>query len=164
MTQIYKPQPWRRHYGEQGQGRPLMLLGQDELAFCQPLLKRVLSSLFYHDHKELYSYHVVRNSEYRHKLFLSAKAKLKQLLKHDNSEDYHHEIDGLNEDLNIIFSDDGWKKIRLELSQIKKRNKKKRIELSGDLIDKLLLVKQKYNLSSYDEVIELLLERDEEEA
>ena len=63
----------------------------------------------------------------------------------------------LNDKLNSYFSDFGWRMVRKELSQIKKRQKKSHIELSKDLIIQLKEYMGQHSLDSFDQAIDNLL-------
>lgn len=68
----------------------------------------------------------------------------------------------LNDKLNSYFSDFGWRMVRKELSQIKKRQKKSHIELSKDLIIQLKEYMEQHSLDSFDQTIDNLLEEAKE--
>jgi hypothetical protein len=69
-------------------------------------------------------------------------------------------MDELNELLNSIFSDEGWRWVRKEISQLKKRENKTRIELSSELVSKLKELMEREGLRTIDEAIFHLLSLD----
>jgi hypothetical protein len=75
---------------------------------------------------------------------------------------HHHEIDALNHDLQLIFSDTGWRWIRREISQLKKRAVKSRFELSVDLAHDLKIIMAREQLTTFDDVIDFLITLDKE--
>lgn len=59
--------------------------------------------------------------------------------------------------LNQYFSDLGWRMVRKELSQIKKRQKKSHIEVSKDIILRLKRYMELERLDSFDQALDTLL-------
>jgi hypothetical protein len=154
----YKPKQWRNHYlAPVNGGRPILMLNIDELKLAGNLLLRYLSVSHFSENPDDFTSSIKLSPELKNKIFVSAKRQINKLSGIDDDVFPHHLLDNLNEDLNTIFSNECWKKIRLEISQIKKRNKKLRIEVSKDLVKKLNNIRQLNSLRSYDEVIDYLI-------
>jgi len=158
----YEAPLWRNHNQEPNSGRPLMLLNHSDLKLAQTLLMRTVSVNSLSTHPEDLAPSVQNNSDLKNKLVVSIKRHIKTLSGIEEELLPHHLMDNFNEDLNTLFTDKAWRSIRLEISQIKKRSKKKRIEVSIDLIAKLNEIKTSNRLSSYDDVIEYLVETEQE--
>ena len=158
----YEAPLWRNHNQEPCSGRPLMLLNHPELKIAQTLLLRKISANFLILNPEYLTSSANINLDLKQKLVVSIKRSIKILVDIEEELLPHHLMDNFNEDLNTLFTDMAWRSIRLEISQIKKRNKKKRIELSIDIIEKLNNIKALNGLPSYDDVIEYLVEAEAE--
>ncbi|MGS0729409.1 hypothetical protein ACVBKF_24640, partial [Shewanella sp. 0m-11] len=59
--------------------------------------------------------------------------------------------------LNQYFSDYGWRMVRKELSQIKKRKKKSHIEIGNDLVTRLKEFMSINQVDTFDQAIDFLL-------
>lgn len=161
IAEKYKPKAWEYHYNAKPKGKPLMLLNFEELELSKSLLLKHLSYAAYIDDKTLYSSLINSDKDFRERNLFGIRKSIRDIFNNTKGIDLSHVMDGLNDDLNRTFSNEGWRKIRLEISQLKKRNKKKRIELSDYIINRLIGFKEENKLKTYEETIELLLEREE---
>lgn len=159
--ETYKPKAWEYHYNAKPNGKPLMLLNFEELELSKSLLLKHLSYAAYIDDKTLYSSLINSDKDFRDRNLFGLRKSIRNIFNNIKCIDSSHLMDGLNDDLNKTFSNDGWRKIRLEISQIKKRNKKKRIELSDHIINRIISFKKDNKLKTYEETLELLFEREE---
>jgi hypothetical protein len=135
----------------------MTLLGINELKSSKKLLLKSLSIVYFAHNPDDFTAGIKLDANWREKLFSSIKKQIIQLYRIDSTIFPYHLMDNLNTDLNIAFSDDGWRKIKREIAQIKKRAKKKRIELSIDLIKRLQVIQKCHQLKTYDDVIDLLI-------
>ncbi|SUI69110.1 hypothetical protein [Shewanella morhuae] len=147
-------QAWKYHESKPTAGRKLLLLEESELIFALPLIYRLINpdaaasnaTWFYN-----------LNSYPELVTLLNEVVRLRkkgQLL--DN------ELTKANNMLNQYFSDFGWRMVRKELSQIKKRQKKSHIEVSKDIIQRLKHYMETQKLDSFDQAIDTLLSEHDE--
>lgn len=151
---------WQYHDKKPTKGRKLLLLQPDELVYALPLIIRLLP---------------MRETAKRLDWFLSFESKLQLQAMHmklstqlaviaarppaDSGSSLG--LDTVNLALNNYFSDYGWRMVRKELSQIKKRKKKSHIELSNDLIHRLKAFMSLKQLDSFDQAMDHLLSNEE---
>ncbi|MBE8233280.1 MAG: hypothetical protein HAW67_06040 [Endozoicomonadaceae bacterium] len=67
-------------------------------------------------------------------------------------------IHDLNKAICSLYTYDGWKKVRDELRQVKKRLKNNRIEVSENHHSQLIAIKEDQGFDSMNDVIDLLLQ------
>ncbi len=139
-------------------GRKLLLLELDELTIALPLIFRLIhpDEIIKRPNwflAELSEVDVDHNSKYI--ALVPQLQKVTQLRKELASVKPLLLI--LNESLNQYFSDYGWRMVRKELSQKKKRQKKSHIELSKDIISKLKLYMEEEKFESFDQAIDNLI-------
>ena len=146
-------QEWQYHTHKPKKGRKLLLLQQSELVFALPLIFRLIP-------KEQISKRVewFESSAESETKFLKVSELLSLVTrKRKQSGDISMELTQLNFCLNQFFSDYGWRMVRKELAQIKKRKKKSHIELSNDLIHRLKAFMSLKQLDSFDQALDYLL-------
>lgn len=149
----YTKQEWQYHGNKPIKGRKLLLIQQSELVIALPLIFRLIP-------KEQISRRSAwfESSGESELQFL----KISELLslvarKRKQSVDLSVELEQLNFCLNEMFSDYGWRMVRKELAQIKKRKKKSHIELSNDLVHRLKAFMSLKQLDSFDQAVDHLL-------
>ena len=147
-------QAWKYHESKPTAGRKLLLLEESELNFALPLIYRLINPDAAAS-KATWFYNL--NSYPELVTLLNEVVRLRkkgQLL--DN------ELTKANNMLNQYFSDFGWRMVRKELSQIKKRQKKSHIEVSKDIIQRLKHYMETQKLDSFDQAIDTLLSEHDE--
>ncbi|ACJ29262.1 Conserved hypothetical protein [Shewanella piezotolerans WP3] len=146
-------QEWQYHGNKPIKGRKLLLLQQSELVLALPLIFRLIPKE--QILKRLAWFESSAGSESQ---FLEI-SKLLSLVtrKRKQKMDFSVELEQLNLFLNQYFSDYGWRMVRKELAQIKKRKKKSHIELSNDLVYRLKAFMSLKQLDSFDQALDFLL-------
>ncbi|MCL1126612.1 hypothetical protein [Shewanella surugensis] len=161
MKMIHK---WQYQGETPKAGRRLVLLQEDELHLALPLVYRLiqpkailLKPTWFTE--KVNNQHSSAAGEIRQReAYFTLEPLLTQLVQQRKvSEDISTPLKEVNQLLNDYFSDLGWRMVRKELSQIKKRQKKSHIELSNDIIFKLRHYMQKHQLDSFDQAIDNLL-------
>ena len=154
-------QDWQYHGEVPVRGRKLVLLQQDEVVQALPLLYRLLPDLEIQNRKdwinEKLSLQQLAQSRTRLIDCLSILAKQRRSI-----EGLADALFNANIEINHYFSDHGWRMIRKELSQIKKRRKKSHIEVSNDLVHRLKAFMSLKQLDSFDQALDFLLSENEE--
>lgn len=160
------PEIWRYHTQPMYLGRPLFLLSWKE--FLNPRIRALIVrnvDALANDRKvvasEMYSHMIRHHRESRERAYLDFNAALRKFPMNDKRYvEFRDEVDfhSLNRTLNTIFSDNGWRKIRSEISQIEKRNKTKRVQLSTDVCQRLTAFKTALGLESMDAAVLTLLD------
>lgn len=158
---------WQYHNEIPKAGRRLILLSMDELLLAGPLIYRsiTLNSIRYKP--ENYSVSVNKNIienrqlltsfDLYNQVFENLKAVIEIRKNKTNVEQANVKLQELNQALNLFFSDLGWRQVRKEISQIKKRQKKGHIEVSKDIINKLKHFMDKNQFDSFDQALDTLL-------
>ena len=146
-------QEWTYHGNKPIKGRKLLLLQQSELVIALPLIFRLIPKE--QMSKRLSWFETSAESE-------SQFLKISELLslvtrKRKQNKDFSQGLEKLNFCLNQYFSDYGWRMVRKELAQIKKRKKKSHIELSNDLVHRLKAFMSLKQLDSFDQALDFLL-------
>ncbi|MCL1060012.1 hypothetical protein L2729_18745 [Shewanella gelidimarina] len=154
---------WQYHDKKPTKGRKLLLLQPDELVYALPLIIRLLP---------------MRETAKRLDWFLPFESKMELQAQHmplstqltviatslpTDDSGLSLDLDAVNLALNNYFSDYGWRMVRKELSQIKKRKKKSHIELSNDLIHRLKAFMTLKQLDSFDQAMDHLLSNEEQD-
>ncbi|PKG75329.1 hypothetical protein CXF83_12520 [Shewanella sp. Choline-02u-19] len=152
---------WQYHDKKPTKGRKLLLLQPDELAYALPLLLRLLPMqenskrldwfLPFESKLQLQTHHIALSTQLT---VIATSLPTDSALSLD--------LDAVNLALNNYFSDYGWRMVRKELSQIKKRKKKSHIELSNDLIYRLKTFMSLKQLDSFDQAMDHLLSNEEQ--
>lgn len=152
---------WRYDYVEP-KGKRMRLLSVDEVQISSRLLNKHIRFSNGSIQPERYKPNFRKHMEYADKIWLSASRAIRNISSLPENDVHHYEMDALNQDLQLIFSDAGWRWIRKEISQLKKRQTKTRFELSEDLVKKLKIIMAREDLKSFDEVIDFLVSIDQE--
>ena len=151
---------WRYHYQAPIKGRKLSLLKAEDLAIALPLLERSIRPTYFLKNRDRLAGELHLDEQLRELIWLDLSkriSKLNSILHIAGSDIIQLELDSFNEQLNRYFSDVGWKYICKELAQLRKREKKARPELSNDVVTRIKDFKERHQLSSYDEAIDMLL-------
>lgn len=146
-------QEWQYHSNKPTKGRKLLLLQRDEIVIALPLIFRLIPR----DQilKRLDWFESGAESETK---FLKVSELLSLVTrKRKQGADLRVELEQLNLCLNQMFSDYGWRMVRKELAQVKKRKKKSHIELSNDLIHRLKAFMSIKQLDSFDQALDFML-------
>lgn len=150
--------PWVYHGESPKAGRKLLLLGVDELTLALPLIYRLIHPAEIAQKSDWFSSQVVTADEKKNSEYISLVELLQGVTRErKNLQNLIEPLTRLNHSMNQYFSDHGWRMVRKELSQIKKRQKKSHIELSKDLIVKLKAYMEQESLDSLDQAIDNLL-------
>ncbi len=151
-------QAWIYHGKSPKAGRKLLLLEQDELTFALPLIYRIIHPKEIPLRNEWFSSEIIELDERENSQYVLLVERLQQAtVDRKKSNALENSLVQLNRQLNLYFSDHGWRMVRKELSQIKKRQKKSHIELSNDLIAKLKIYMEQEHFDSFDQAIDNLL-------
>ena len=149
---------WIYHGESPKAGRKLLLLEADELTLALPLIYRLIHPAEIAQKSDWFSTSVVTADEKQNREYVSLVELLQKVTQErKNLINLTDPLTRLNQTLNQYFSDYGWRMVRKELSQIKKRQKKSHIELSKDLIVKLKAYMEQQSLDSFDQAIDNLL-------
>ncbi|WP_076415039.1 hypothetical protein [Shewanella sp. UCD-KL12] len=151
----YQPPKWRYQYGKTGRGYNLRLLSVDELFLSADLLKLWLKPTSALDNKAWYQA-IVYSNDYEN-LWLYCNRLIKTIRTCEPATVNKYEMDALNDELNRIFSDAGWRAMKQKMSQQSKRKRKVRPEISATIVKELHHFKQELGLSSLDEAVDHLL-------
>ncbi|WOT06874.1 hypothetical protein [Shewanella youngdeokensis] len=153
-------QEWQSHDLKPKAGRKLALLAEEELVFALPLIFRLIPIEETKKRKDWFVSFDTEQQQLTHYLAL-AKLLTQLTKKRRAAQGISNELLTANTCLNQYFSDHGWRMVRKELSQIKKRKKKSHIELSNDLIFRLKAYISLKQLDSFDQAIDNLLSESE---
>ena len=66
-------------------------------------------------------------------------------------------MDALNDEINRIFSDEGWRQIKKKMRQQTIRQQRSQVILSKEVSNRLAKFKQELNLDTFDEAVDYLL-------
>jgi len=166
MTEYSTPEPktWNYH-GLRKAGRPLPLLSWDELQ--NPYIRQMvidhvelLSPIHYKAHTTWFSRLMQCSESARSEARLDFNAALRHFPK--QKKHYIEVRDGvefsrLNQELNRIFSDEGWRKLRRKFSQIHKRESTVRPQMKASTYSLLTDFKDSNGYESLDAAILELL-------
>lgn len=144
---------WTYHHKAPTAGRKLLLLDKAELVFALPLIYRIVHPDLMMERASWFNL-VAQKPESYTELIANLNI-LVQLRKKNQIVDL--QLLRVNQMLNQYFSDLGWRMVRKELSQIKKRQKKSHIELSNDIILRLKRYMELERLDSFDQALDTLL-------
>ncbi|MEC4724039.1 hypothetical protein HWQ46_00550 [Shewanella sp. D64] len=136
-------------------GRRLLLLQPDELTIALPLIYRLIHPNEISKKQDWFYAGLAANHNQKYIALVPQLQQVTQMRKELDSVIPALRI--LNESLNHYFSDYGWRMVRKELSQIKKRQRKAHIELSKDIILKLKLYMEEEKFESFDQAIDNLI-------
>lgn len=151
-------QVWNYHGDSPKAGRKLLLLEISELTISLPLIFRLIHPAEIDIRKDWFATRVIAADEKQNTQYISLVDCLQVVtINRKNGQAVEQSLIELNDKLNKYFSDFGWRMVRKELSQIKKRQKKSHIELSKDLIGKLKDYMRRNSLDSFDQAIDNLL-------
>ncbi|RYV01448.1 hypothetical protein SOPP22_13735 [Shewanella sp. OPT22] len=152
----YRTPHWEYVDGNKKRGRPLLLLSPDELPIITSyLLKKIRRNnvvLKFENYNSNFTDKVANSYISETSLLLK---KLQSLPVKDTE---FESLDVINVNLNRIFSEKGWRAVRFELRQIKKRNKLVRLELAKPIYEQLEQIKQIEKLESLSSAIEFLVD------
>lgn len=158
---------WNYHGEIPKAGRRLLLLTIDEVSDACPLIYRMLSSANLVAHPDYFVSDIkniidenpksISNNQLYQDLFDALRELVKVKKQKECQAEILNQIKKVNTLLNQFFNDYGWRQIRKEISQIKKRKKKSHIELSKDIIEKIKQYMREEKLDSFDQAIEELL-------
>lgn len=157
----YVPPQWRYDYHEP-KGKRMRLLSIDEIQISSRLLNKHIRFHNGSIHPERYKANFKKHMNYADKIWLSVSRAIRNISSLPESDVHHHDMDALNQDIQLIFSDDGWRWIRREISQLKKRKMKSRFELSSDLADEVKAIMARDNIATFDDLIDYFINLDKE--
>ncbi|MBO2654279.1 hypothetical protein I6M49_12505 [Shewanella algae] len=166
MTEYSTPEPmtWNYH-GLRKAGRPLLLLSWDELQnphIRQLIIDHVelLSPIHFKDNNMWFSQLLQSSENARHDArydFIAALRHFPKQKKHFIEVRDGVEFCRLNQELNRIFSDEGWRKLRRKFSQIHKRESTVRPQMKVSTYSLLTDFKDSNGYESLDAAILELL-------
>ncbi|MCL1052119.1 hypothetical protein L2755_21210 [Shewanella abyssi] len=149
-------QEWQYHDVKPTRGRKLLLLEATELVFALPLIFRLIPKAKVIQ-GETWFVAFETEQEFQSQ-YLALTEKLSAMTKNSSDDKIlSADLSEVNHALNRYFSDYGWRRVRKELSQIKKRKKKSHIEVSNDLIHRLKAFMSLQQLDSFDQALDYLL-------
>lgn len=143
---------WEYHHAAPTAGRKLLLLDKTELVLALPLIYRMVHPESVTERAEWFQ---LSQSQSSYTELIANLNLLVQLRKKNQPVD--QQLQSVNRMLNQYFSDLGWRMVRKELSQIKKRQKKSHIEVSKDIILRLKRYMELERLDSFDQALDTLL-------
>ena len=147
---------WCYHFTPPKAGRKLKLLEVDEVTLALPLIYRLIPLNAVNNRADWFV--ELSTAEERSELFLLLSENLSILnKKRKQGTCLITELNQTNKLLNGYFSDYGWRMVRKELSQIKKRKKKSHIEISNDLVTRLKEYMAANQIDTFDQAIDNLL-------
>ncbi|RTR33477.1 hypothetical protein [Shewanella atlantica] len=155
-------QAWVYHGENPKAGRKLLLLEVEELMLAIPLIYRLIHPDEMLLRKDWFLPELIEDNSQESSRKSDKYISLVPLLQRVTQLRKDHELlsaplQQLNLSLNSYFSDLGWRMVRRELSQLKKRQKKAHIELSKDIITKLKHYMERGQFESFDQAIDNLL-------
>ncbi|QQX82536.1 hypothetical protein JK628_11720 [Shewanella sp. KX20019] len=154
-------QEWQYHDVKPVKGRKLRLLEETDLVTALPLIFRLIPKAEVAQRKEWFV-HFETEQEFQSQ-FSALTEKLSVVTKNRRDDkNIRADLLEVNRALNCYFSDYGWRMVRKELSQIKKRKKKSHIEVSNDLIHRLKAFMSLKQLDSFDQALDYLLSEAEQ--
>lgn len=148
-----EPQAWIYQQDKPTAGRKLLLLEEAELIFALPLIYRLINPEAVASKPDWFC-----DAELQTVFYTKLVTQLNELVRlRKKALRIDNELTNVNKMLNQYFTDFGWRMVRKELSQIKKRQKKSHIELSRDIILRLKRYMETQTLDSFDQAIDTLL-------
>ncbi|AUD60451.1 hypothetical protein AYJ58_13595 [Shewanella sp. Pdp11] len=148
-----EPQAWIYQQDKPTAGRKLLLLEEAELIFAFPLIYRLINPEAIASKPDWFC-----GAELQTVLYTELVTQLNELVQlRKKARRLDNELMKVNKMLNQYFTDLGWRMVRKELSQIKKRQKKSHIEVSRDIILRLKRYMESQKLDSFDQAIDNLL-------
>ncbi|ABZ76629.1 conserved hypothetical protein [Shewanella halifaxensis HAW-EB4] len=149
-------QSWQYHQQKPTAGRKLKLLEAEELLVALPLIYRLISLAEVEKRKDWFcEFEKTGEREQLYIMLTESLSSLNKIRKQANGVD--NALEQTNLLLNRYFSDHGWRMVRKELSQIKKRKKKSHIEIGNDLVIKLKEFMASNQIDTFDQAIDHLL-------
>lgn len=149
-------QSWQYHQQKPTAGRKLKLLEADELIVGLPLLYRLITLAEVEKRKEwFFEFESYGERQQLYVKLTESLSSLNKIRKQPSGVDCA--LRKTNILLNRYFSDYGWRMVRKELSQIKKRKKKSHIEIGNDLVIKLKEFMAINQIDTFDQAIDHLL-------
>lgn len=146
-------QAWIYQQDKPTAGRKLLLLEEAELIFALPLIYRLINPEAVASKPDWFC-----DAELQTVSYTKLVTQLNELVRlRKKAQRIDNELTNVNKMLNQYFTDFGWRMVRKELSQIKKRQKKSHIELSRDIILRLKRYMETQKLDSFDQAIDTLL-------
>ncbi|MGE6314902.1 hypothetical protein ACQKC1_03805 [Shewanella baltica] len=148
-----EPQAWIYQQDKPTAGRKLLLLEEAELIFALPLIYRLINPEAVASKPDWFC-----DAELQRVSYTELVTQLNELVRlRKKTQRLDNELMNVNKMLNQYFTDLGWRMVRKELSQIKKRQKKSHIEVSRDIIQRLKRYMETQKLDSFDQAIDNLL-------
>lgn len=148
-----EPQAWIYQQDKPTAGRKLLLLEEAELIFALPLIYRLINPEAVASKPDWFC-----DAELQMVFYTKLVTQLNELVRlRKKAQRIDNELTNVNKMLNQYFTDFGWRMVRKELSQIKKRQKKSHIELSRDIILRLKRYMETQKLDSFDQAFDTLL-------
>uniref|UniRef100_UPI003B5B1223 hypothetical protein n=1 Tax=Shewanella gaetbuli TaxID=220752 RepID=UPI003B5B1223 len=154
MTKYQAPK-WRYEYGKTGKGLNLKLLSLEELTNSADVIVEWIRPTQALEKPDWFK-DLVKSKDYE-KLWLDCNRRVKTVLNQDDDETICYEMSALNEDLNRIFSDEGWRQIKKKIRQQTIRQQRAQVILTRDTSKRLTEFKNAMKLETYDEAVDYLL-------
>ncbi len=151
----YTAPKWDYEYGQSGRGQNLRLLSISEVFICGDLLKKWLRPSSSDVEKTWYK-SIVNDNDYD-KQWLYCNRLINNIKKCDEQGVNDFEMNALNEQINRIFSDLGWREMKKKFRQQIKRTQTIRPEISITMAKALSQFKDDLGLKSLDEAVDYLL-------
>ena len=149
-------QSWLYHQEKPTAGRKLKLLEADELVLALPLIYRLIPLAEITKRQDwFFEFECQKEREQLFIMLTESLSALNQIRK--QSTGVESALKHSNMLLNRYFSDYGWRMVRKELSQIKKRKKKSHIEIGNDLVIKLKEFMAANQIDTFDQALDHLL-------
>ncbi|ABV87415.1 hypothetical protein [Shewanella pealeana] len=147
---------WHYHQAKPTAGRKLKLLEGDELVAALPLIYRLIPLTEIAKRQDWFFEFECQTE--RENLYIELSESLSTLNQtRKQTTGLEIALTQTNLLLNRYFSDYGWRMVRKELSQIKKRKKKSHIEIGNDLVIKLKEFMALNQIDTFDQAIDHLL-------
>lgn len=155
----YQAPQWRYDFAEPT-GKKMLMLSIEEAKLTIKLLRRHVKHSNCIKHPDHYKPPFREHMDYADKIWLSANRYLRNIEALPIEAVNHNDMDALNQELQLIFTDIGWRWIRKAISQAKKRENKARMEVSTDLIEKLKAIMDREGIETFDDVLDHLITLD----
>ncbi|MGS0680598.1 hypothetical protein ACVBIL_05475 [Shewanella sp. 125m-7] len=156
QTPINSAQVWQYHNAKPTAGRMLKILQIDELVLALPLIYRLIPLSEMEKRTEWFI--EFNSTKECQRLYVMLSESLSELnAKRKQTRGLEEALVKSNKLLNQYFSDYGWRMVRKELSQIKKRKKKSHIEIGNDLVARLKEFMSLHQVDTFDQAIDFLL-------
>ena len=151
----YQVPAWDEHTASK-KGRKLLMLSFADLLVANQFIKSRVSASSEMQNEHHYNRYLM--SEAKAKTVLDINMAINKLVKGMSEREDYGLMDQLNADLNRYFSIDGWRYIRAEIRQIRKRKSRVRVDIDLKTYTQLTHVKERLGLSSINEVVGYLLD------